>query len=160
MKANNDKRVKSLQIPSEPTPYGLLDQTPFTFVDTEELLIEMAGQLSQSDEIAVDLEHHSDRTYLGVTCLMQISTRSHDYIVDTLALQKRVGHHLRAIFDNPDIVKVLHGSDSDIEWLQRDFSLYVVNMFDTGQAARTLGIRYALSHLYEIYCKVLADKKY
>lgn len=29
--------------------------------------------------------------------------------------------------------QVLHGSDSDILWLQRDLGLYVVNMFDTGQ---------------------------
>jgi exosome complex exonuclease RRP6 len=35
-------------------------------------------------------------------------------------------------------VKVLHGSDMDIQWLQRDFDLYIVNLFDTGQAARVL----------------------
>ncbi|CAN0487631.1 unnamed protein product, partial [Laminaria digitata] len=29
--------------------------------------------------------------------------------------------------------QVLHGSDQDILWLQRDLGLYVVNMFDTGQ---------------------------
>jgi len=38
---------------------------------------------------------------------------------------------------------VLHGSDSDIEWLQRDFSLYIVNLFDTGQAMRVLGMNRA-----------------
>lgn len=31
------------------------------------------------------------------------------------------------------IVQVLHGADSDIAWLQRDFGLYIVNLFDTGQ---------------------------
>ena len=36
--------------------------------------------------------------------------------------------------------QVLHGADSDIVWLQRDFGIYVVNMFDTGQAARVLGM--------------------
>jgi hypothetical protein len=34
--------------------------------------------------------------------------------------------------------KVLHGADQDIAWLQKDFGVYLVNMFDTGQAARTL----------------------
>jgi exosome complex exonuclease RRP6 len=34
--------------------------------------------------------------------------------------------------------QVLHGADMDILWLQRDLGLYVVNMFDTGQAARIL----------------------
>ena len=31
------------------------------------------------------------------------------------------------------VMQVLHGSDHDVFWLQRDFGLYVVNMFDTGQ---------------------------
>ena len=34
--------------------------------------------------------------------------------------------------------QVLHGCDSDIHWLQKDFGLYIVNLFDTGQAARVL----------------------
>ena len=68
---------------------------------------------------------------------------------------------MRGIFDDPNIVKVLHGADSDVEWLQRDFGLYLVNMFDTGQAARTLGLKqYGLAHLLQKYCSVLADKKY
>ncbi len=29
--------------------------------------------------------------------------------------------------------QVLHGADHDVLWLQRDFNLYLVNLFDTGQ---------------------------
>eukprot|EP01043_Picozoa_sp_COSAG02_P090466 COSAG02_NODE_27312_length_612_cov_1.181287_2_plen_37_part_01 len=36
---------------------------------------------------------------------------------------------------------MLHGADSDIVWLQRDFGLYIVNMFDTGQASRVLELQ-------------------
>jgi exosome complex exonuclease RRP6 len=92
----------------------------------------MAKKLQKSSEIAVDLEHHSYRSYLGITCLMQISDRDEDFIIDTLALRKEIGDELRPIFDDQNIVKVLHGADHDVEWLQRDFGLYVVNMFDTG----------------------------
>jgi len=28
----------------------------------------------------------------------------------------------------------MHGADHDVLWLQRDFGLYLVNLFDTGQA--------------------------
>ena len=39
---------------------------------------------------------------------------------------------LLPVFTDPKVTKVLHGADMDILWLQRDFGLYVVNMFDTG----------------------------
>lgn len=29
--------------------------------------------------------------------------------------------------------QVMHGADRDILWLQRDFGIYVCNLFDTGQ---------------------------
>ena len=46
-------------------------------------------------------------------------------------------------------------------WLQRDFSLYLVNMFDTGQAARVLQLSgFGLAFLLQKYCNGTADKKY
>ena len=38
VKANDETKVAALKVPSEPTQYKLLDDTPFTFVDTEETL--------------------------------------------------------------------------------------------------------------------------
>lgn len=63
---------------------------------------------------------------------MQLSTREQDYILDALKLRGEMGR-LLGVFTDPGIVKVLHGSDLDILWLQRDLGLYVVNMFDTSQ---------------------------
>ena len=61
------------------------------------------------------------------------------------------GPELAALFADPGIVKVLHGADSDVLWMQRDFGLFPVNLFDTGQAARVLeypsfGLAYLLHH--------------
>jgi ribonuclease D len=65
------------------------------------------------------------------------------------------------IFCDPKIVKVLHGADFDIQWLQRDFGVYVVNMFDTGQAARVLDYpKKSLAFLLEKFCDIKADKQY
>jgi ribonuclease D len=69
--------------------------------------------------------------------------------------------NLLPIFTSPDIVKVFHGCDHDILWLQRDFGLYVVNCFDTYHAAKLL--RYpalSLAHLLKYYCGVILNKKY
>ncbi len=47
-------------------------------------------------------------------------------------------------------MQVLHGADGDVEWLQRDYSLFVVNMFDTGQASRVLQLpSHGLAYLLE-----------
>ena len=84
---------------------------------------------------------------------MQVSTRAEDFIVDTLALRSLLGPALTPVFTDPAVVKVLHGADSDVVWLQRDFGLYVVNMFDTGQAARVLELPgFGLAHLLAHYC--------
>lgn len=59
------------------------------------------------------------------------------------------------------ILQVFHGGDLDIQWLQRDFGVYVVNMFDTGQASRVLNFpRFSLAYLLKFYCDVDADKQY
>lgn len=90
-----------------------------------------------------------------------MSTRDEDFIIDPFALKPYLGDSLRPIMDNPAITKVLHGADKDVEWLQRDFGLYIVNLFDTGQAARVLGLKgLGLAYLLQHYCQVMADKKY
>lgn len=53
------------------------------------------------------------------------------------------------------VVKVMHGADWDIIWLQRDFGIYIASLFDTGQAARVLNHpRFGLGHMLEKLCKV------
>mmetsp|Transcript_1308 Transcript_1308/g.1659 ORF Transcript_1308/g.1659 Transcript_1308/m.1659 type:complete len:569 (-) Transcript_1308:1090-2796(-) len=111
-------------------------------------------------ELAIDLEHHSLRSYHGFLCLMQISTRSEDFLIDVLALRSYL-HKLLPVFTNGNIVKVLHGADSDIIWLQRDLGLYIVNMFDTGQAARMLRYpSYSYSFLLTRFAGIQPDKKH
>jgi len=123
-------------------------------------LVELNEKLLTCQEFAVDLEHHSYRSFLGLTCLMQISTRTEDFIVDTLELRSDM-YILNESLTDPAIVKVFHGADSDIEWLQKDFGLYVVNMFDTHQAARLLNLgRHSLDHLLKLYCSVDSNKQY
>ena len=51
----------------------------------------MANIISSATELAVDLEHHSYRTYKGFLALMQISTRQGDFVVDLLVPEVREG---------------------------------------------------------------------
>ena len=122
----------------DPIPPRPFEKTPFTWIDTKEGLESLLEKLRHEREIAVDLEHHSYRSFSGFLCLMQLSTREEDFVVDTLALREEL-EELNEIFTDPKIVKVFHGAESDVVWLQQDFNIYVVNLFDTYHASKLLG---------------------
>ncbi|KAF2278320.1 exosome complex exonuclease-like protein Rrp6 [Westerdykella ornata] len=146
---------------SEPIAYTPFETTTATFVDTPEAVAEMLAELKSAKEIAIDLEHHDNRSYVGIVCLMQISTRNKDWIVDTLKPWRRRLECLNEVFADPSIVKVLHGAYMDIVWLQRDLGLYVVGLFDTYHAARTLGYPGAsLAFLLSKFANFQAQKQY
>lgn len=83
------------------------------------LLLPSAGR---HKVVAIDTEHHSYESYKGFVCLLQLSTCSgvgaaKDFIVDPFSLFA----HLPALNEltaNPKILKILHGSASDVLWLQ------------------------------------------
>ncbi|KAF9116697.1 exosome nuclease subunit [Mortierella sp. AM989] len=158
--------IKHLEYPQhmfEQSPEQLylpFDSTSAIWVDTEEVLKDMCKTLEMQREIGIDLEHHNYRSYQGFVCLMQISTRDQDYVIDTLELRGSL-HLLNQSFTDPNIVKVLHGAESDIIWLQRDFGVYIVNMFDTYHASKLLEFgSHSLAHLLKLYADYDADKRY
>ncbi|KAK9151762.1 hypothetical protein Syun_010071 [Stephania yunnanensis] len=130
----------------------------FVWVETEEQLKELEEVLRKKRVFAVDTEQHSLRSFLGFTALMQISTQEEDYLVDTIALHDVMGL-LRHVFADPGICKVFHGADNDIIWLQRDFHIYVVNLFDTAKACEVLSKpQKSLAYLLETYCNMSSNK--
>ncbi|XP_027346451.1 protein RRP6-like 3 isoform X3 [Abrus precatorius] len=130
----------------------------YVWVDTEMQLKELVNVLSEERFFAVDTEQHSLRSFLGFTALVQISTGVKDYLIDTIALHDFMGI-LRPVFSNPTICKVFHGADNDILWLQRDFHIYIVNLFDTSKACEVLlKPQKSLAYLLETYCGVTTNK--
>ncbi|KAK7315522.1 hypothetical protein VNO77_34072 [Canavalia gladiata] len=138
-----------------------IKSTPFKLVEEVKDLKELAAKLRSVNEFAVDLEHNQYRSFQGLTCLMQISTRTEDFIVDTLKLRIHIGPYLREVFKDPAKKKVMHGADRDIVWLQRDFGIYICNLFDTHQASKALNLeRNSLEHILHHFCEVTANKEY
>ncbi|KAI0088479.1 hypothetical protein BDY19DRAFT_1007236 [Irpex rosettiformis] len=158
--------IKNISYPSnlftyaEPIPPKSFEDTPFKYVESPTDLAAMLDELRGAKEIAVDLEYHSYRSFAGFVCLMQASTRTSDWVVDTLALREEL-EELNEVFTDPSIVKVFHGAESDIVWLQQDFNLYIVNLFDTYHASKVLDFpRHSLATLMEMYCDFTPDKRY
>ncbi|KAL8286391.1 hypothetical protein RQP46_004408 [Phenoliferia psychrophenolica] len=152
--------------PEPPTPKSF-DEVPFEWVGDKIGLMKMIGEIREvgkggQKDLAVDLEHHDYRTWAGVTCLIQLSTRKKDYVIDALDPSVRDDLELlNEFFTDPSWIKVFHGAYSDIIWLQRDFGLYIVGLFDTYHATHVLGhARHGLANLLEKYSGFEADKRY
>ncbi|MEQ2206931.1 hypothetical protein XENOCAPTIV_004916, partial [Xenoophorus captivus] len=96
--------------------YKPMAETKLSFIDSLEDLVALNEKLS----------------FLGLTCLMQISTREEDFIIDTLELRSEM-YILNEAFTDPSIVK----------------------------ASRALNLaRHSLDHLLKQFCNVNSDKRY
>lgn len=112
-------------------------------IDSEERIQQCIQELlnQKPTELAFDLECYNRNKELQMTCLIQLATNDgRTYIIDVLA--KGVWEHasgLAPIFADTSIVKVGHGIRGlDIQSLQRDFGIFVHNVFDTYEAASVL----------------------
>lgn len=95
-------------------------------------------------ELAFDLECLYRSKLQLITCLIQLATSSgKEYVIDTLApgVWETVSE-LAPIFANPKIVKIGHAiAGLDVQCLQHDFGIFVVNAFDTQEAAKALNLK-------------------
>lgn len=96
----------AVHVIAEPIASKALKSTQAAFVDTYEGVEEMLKELKLETEIAVDLEHHDEHSYIGLVSLMQISTREKDWIVDTLKPWREELQILNEVFADPKILKV------------------------------------------------------
>lgn len=110
---------------------------PPIWVDTAQLLHAMLDDLSSRPRVAVDTESNSLHAYREQVCLMQFSSQWADYLLDPLAVTDL--SPLASIFADPQIEKIFHAAEYDLICLRRDFGFRFANIFDTMQAARTLG---------------------
>ncbi len=116
------------------TPITLPDAT---FIDTPQELDRLMTRLRGELLLAVDTESNSLYAYHERVCLIQISTRTADYLIDPLALDDLSA--LGPLMAAPDVEKVFHAAEYDVMCLKRDFGWTFANLFDTMIAARILG---------------------
>ena len=117
------------------------------------------ARLQEEPLIAVDTESNSLYAYYQRVCLIQISTRGGDWVIDPLVFSKL--DLLAPIFANPNIEKVFHAAEYDIMCLKRDFEFTFSNLFDTMVSGRILGMKLlGLGNMLETFFGVRVDKKY
>jgi len=106
-------------------------------VDTPDALHRLTDELFREPRVALDTESNSLYVYREQVCLIQVSTPTQDYLVDTLALDDL--SPLGALAAEPGVEKVFHAAEYDLMCLRRDYDFQFVTLFDTNVAARILG---------------------
>ncbi|MDE3090985.1 MAG: HRDC domain-containing protein [Chloroflexota bacterium] len=103
----------------------------------------LRAQLACETRVAVDTESDSLFSYFEKVCVLQISTRAVDYVVDPLAFSQKDGSpalaNLAPFFADAQIEKIFHAAEYDILCLKRDYHFEFKAIFDTMIAARILG---------------------
>jgi ribonuclease D len=129
------------------------------FIETEEALAATVDRLRGVDLVAADTEAAGYHRYADSICLLQLSSREHTFVVDTLAVKSL--RALDALFANPEVEVVLHDADYDLRLLGRDHDIEVRGLFDTKLAAQFLGeSAIGLGGLVEKYVGVHLEKKH
>lgn len=101
----------------------------FWFIDSLSTLDLMVDHLKQQKTIAIDLEFGDDYSFHKTTCLIQISSKTVDFVVDSILLYNYIPEALRDILINPLILKIFFDTP-DILAFQRDFDLRVFPLID------------------------------
>ena len=122
---------------STPRPKDPAELPPPNLVHDPSGLSELLDDLDRATDVAVDTEGDSLYSYRERVCLIQVSTRDADFLVDPLS-----GIDLAPVAEllaDARRTKVFHDGEYDVLILARDLGLRVRNLFDTKVAASTLG---------------------
>lgn len=110
-------------------------------------------ELRQAPRLALDTERNGRFAYRERICLIQISDGRATYLLDPLSV-KNLGA-LGELLEDEAVAVVMHGCEEDVRFFDRDFGFEVNNLFDTGLAARFLGVsRPNLGAVLEEFCGV------
>lgn len=132
---------------------------PATYITTYDALCQLVEQLSQETLIALDTESNSMHAYRGQVCLIQLSTRKRDYIIDPLVIDDM--QPFGQLLTNPNIEKIFHAAEYDLICMQRDFGFSIANVFDTMLASRLLGApNVGLADVLAAHFGVKPDKRH
>ena len=129
------------------------------YIQSEADVERVAAALQREPLFAADTEAAGYHRFHDRICLLQISTRTETFLIDTLAVTQLTA--LEGPFTEPDREVVLHDADYDLRLLARDFHIHVRGLFDTKLAAQLIGEEaFGLGALVEKYVGARLDKKH
>lgn len=94
-------------------------------------------RMRQRAWLAIDTEFLRERTYYPKLCLVQIADPDEIGLVDVLAFDELDA--LAGLLDDPDVLKVFHSAEQDLEVLHHTFGHIPAPLFDSQVAAPLAG---------------------
>jgi len=132
---------------------------PARYIDSDEALRDLVDSLRSESLLAIDTESNNLYAYRTQVCLIQLSTRQQDYIIDPFAIDDM--QPLGELLADPKIEKIFHAAEYDLICMKRDFDFDVHNLFDTMFAARLVHEeQFGLGDLLANYFEVEVDKSH
>jgi len=124
-------------------------------IDSDGKLSEFLPTLRAADWLAMDTEADSLHAYPEKLCLMQLTSRAGDFLIDPLA-------HVDLQPVWPEFKKhqlILHGADYDLRLLRKNHNFVPSRIFDTMLASRLLGEReFGLGSLVKRHLGIVLEK--
>eukprot|EP00934_Nitzschia_sp_Nitz4_P007677 Nitzschia sp. Nitz4//scaffold42_size132992//82037//84154//NITZ4_003406-RA/size132992-processed-gene-0.38-mRNA-1//-1//CDS//3329551739//7667//frame0 len=134
-----------------------VESQSWLLVDSPDKVRQCVDELTTNkpSELAFDLECYNKSKYIQATCLIQLaSSNGQEYVIDPLAPGVWESVPLLApLFADSSIVKIGHSIGGlDVVSLHRDFGIFVMNAFDTYEAAKRLRLtQVGLANVCEHY---------
>lgn len=110
----------------------------YEFIDSQESLTEFVDNIRSCERIVIDTEFIREKTYYPQLCLIQIAAGEHLACIDPIALDDL--SELYAIFNDPNVLKIFHAAQQDLEILYYGSGHVPAPIFDTQPAASILGM--------------------
>jgi len=117
---------------------------PVQWIDNDQSLASLCAQWQQQSVIALDTEFIRTRTFFPNIGLLQVADAQGVYLVDPLAIEQL--DPLRAVLQNPNLIKVIHSCSEDLEVFDRFLSVLPQPLFDTQIAAAFTGRGASISY--------------
>lgn len=127
--------------------------TDMIWIDRDEQLAAVAGELESAPWIGIDTEFMREKTFFPKLCLLQISAPEHIWCIDTLAITDLAP--LTQSLIGADWQKILHAARQDLEAIYLVTRQIVAPVFDTQIAAACVGMKAQLG--YADLAKVLLE---
>jgi ribonuclease D len=116
----------------------------YQYIETDQQLAEFCEEIKNAGYCTIDTEFVREKTYYPVLSLIQIASETQMACIDPLVVKDF--DPLIALLQAPNLVKVFHSPDQDIEILYQRFSCMPGPIFDTQLAAAVLGYEHQIGY--------------